>query len=62
MVKWYKADKGFGFITRDNGLDIFVHHKDIRGEDRPVLSPGQRVEFSPINRGKGLMATDVTPL
>ncbi|MDO9621460.1 MAG: cold-shock protein [Moraxellaceae bacterium] len=59
QVKWFNANKGFGFITRDNGDDIFVHYRAIRGEGHRTLREGQRVEFF-LKRGeKGLQADDV---
>jgi cold shock protein len=60
QVKWFNASKGFGFITRDNGEDIFVHFRSIRGEGHRVLKDGQRVEFSVSTGDKGLQADDVT--
>ena len=58
-VKWFNANKGFGFITRDNGDDIFVHFRSIRGEGHRVLHDGQRVEFVVSEGEKGLQAEDV---
>jgi CspA family cold shock protein len=58
-VKWFNTSKGFGFISRDSGDDIFVHFRAIRGEGHRVLVEGQRVEFSVMNRDKGLQAEDV---
>jgi len=58
-VKWFNGDKGYGFIQRDNGPDVFVHHSAIRGEGFRNLEEGQLVEFN-VERGpKGLQATDV---
>jgi CspA family cold shock protein len=59
-VKWFNTSKGFGFISRDAGDDIFVHFRAIRGEGHRVLVEGQRVEFVVMNREKGLQAEDVT--
>lgn len=59
-VKWFNTSKGFGFISRDSGDDIFVHFRAIRGEGHRVLVEGQRVEFVVMNREKGLQAEDVT--
>ena len=60
-VKWFNASKGFGFITRDSGDDIFVHFRSIRGEGHRILRDGERVEFA-VNEGdKGLQADDVAP-
>lgn len=61
-VKWFNASKGFGFITRDSGDDVFVHFRSIRGEGHRVLRDGQRVEFSVSQGDKGLQADDVTAL
>jgi CspA family cold shock protein len=58
-VKWFNTSKGFVFISRDSGDDIFVHFRAIRGEGHRVLVEGQRVEFSVMNRDKGLQAEDV---
>lgn len=61
-VKWFNTTKGFGFISRDNGDDIFVHFRAIRGEGHRILSEGQRVEYSVISREKGLQAEDVVEI
>ena len=58
-VKWFNTSKGFGFISRDSGDDIFVHFRAIRGEGHRVLVEGQRVEFTVMDREKGLQAEDV---
>lgn len=59
VVKWFNANKGFGFITRENGDDIFVHYRAICGEGHRTLREQQRVEFY-LKRGeKGLQADDV---
>ena len=58
-VKWFNVSKGFGFITRENGEDIFVHYRSIRGEGRRRLFDGQAVEFSVIDSEKGLQADDI---
>ncbi|MVW75317.1 cold-shock protein [Pseudomonas sp. R-22-3w-18] len=58
-VKWFNTSKGFGFISRDSGDDIFVHFRAIRGEGHRVLIEGQRVEFAVMQRDKGLQAEDV---
>lgn len=62
QVKWFNASKGFGFITRDTGEDIFVHFRSIRGDGHRVLKDGQRVEFSVSMGDKGLQADDVAAL
>lgn len=61
-VKWFNTSKGFGFISRDQGDDVFVHFRAIRGEGHRVLEEGQRVEFIVAHREKGLQAEDVEPL
>ena len=58
-VKWFNSNKGFGFITRDSGDDIFVHFRSIRGSGHRVLRDGQRVEFAVTRSAKGLQAEDV---
>lgn len=58
-VKWFNQGKGFGFITRDSGDDVFVHFRSIRGEGHRVLHDGQRVEFAVTSNEKGLQAEDV---
>ncbi|MBC60232.1 MAG: hypothetical protein CMQ48_05565 [Gammaproteobacteria bacterium] len=58
-VKWFNANKGFGFITRGNGEDVFVHFRSIRGKGHRVLRDGQRVDFFVSDGEKGLQAEDV---
>ena len=58
-VKWFNVSKGFGFITRENDEDIFVHYRSIRGQGRRRLFEGQSVEFAVIDSDKGLQADDV---
>lgn len=59
-VKWFNADKGFGFITRSDGKDVFVHHNAIRGEGFKTLTEGQKVEYSLTDTDRGPQAQDVT--
>lgn len=59
IVKWFNTSKGFGFISRHTGEDIFVHFRAIRGEGHRILTEGQRVEFSVIQKQRGLQAEDV---
>lgn len=59
QVKWFNSSKGFGFITRDDGQDVFVHFRSIRGEGRRFLRDGQRVAFETGQGDKGLQAEDV---
>ncbi|MGM0451393.1 MAG: cold-shock protein [Pseudomonadota bacterium] len=61
-VKWFNVKKGFGFITRDSGGDVFVHFRAIQGEGRRVLRQGQRVSYTVVEAEKGLQANDVTTL
>ena len=61
-VKWFNASKGYGFIEREEGADVFVHFSAIRGEGYRNLEEGQRVEFNVEQGQKGLQATDVAVL
>jgi CspA family cold shock protein len=61
-VKWFSNQKGYGFIVRDQGGDVFVHHTAIQSEGFRTLDEGQRVEFNVEQGPKGLQATDVIPL
>ena len=59
-VKWFNSSKGFGFIQRDGGEDVFVHFKAITGSGYKSLEEGQKVEFSVTKGAKGLQAEEVT--
>jgi cold shock protein len=59
-VKWFNDDKGFGFIEREGGEDVFVHFSSIRGEGYKSLNEGQKVEFTLGQGQKGPQALDVT--
>ncbi|TXI32027.1 MAG: cold-shock protein [Aquipseudomonas alcaligenes] len=58
-VKWFNDSKGYGFIQRESGPDVFVHYRAIRGEGHRSLIEGQQVEFAVIQGQKGLQAEDV---
>ena len=59
-VKWFNDSKGFGFIEREQGEDVFVHYSSIRGTGYKSLEDGQKVEFTLSQGQKGPQATDVT--
>lgn len=61
-VKWFNTSKGFGFISRESGEDVFVHFRAIRGEGHRILIEGQRVDFTIVLRDKGPQAEDVVIL
>jgi CspA family cold shock protein len=61
-VKWFNADKGFGFISRADGDDVFVHHTAIVGEGYRSLDEGQKVSFDVTQGQKGPQASNVTKL
>jgi CspA family cold shock protein len=61
-VKWFNAQKGFGFIQREGGPDVFVHHSAIQGEGYRELTEGERVEFAITQGPKGPQASNVTRL
>ncbi|WP_346795798.1 cold shock domain-containing protein [Halomonas sp. Bachu 37] len=59
-VKWFNTNKGYGFITRDNGDDVFVHFRAIRGRGNRMLTEGQIVRYHVIKNERGLQADDVS--
>ncbi len=59
-VKWFNAAKGFGFIQRESGEDVFVHFSAIQSEGYRSLDEGSNVEFEVLNGPKGLQAANVT--
>ena len=61
-VKWFNGGKGYGFISREGGEDVFVHHSAILAEGYRNLEEGQRVEFNVVQGPKGLQAASVTTL
>jgi cold shock protein len=61
-VKWFNASKGFGFIQRQNGEDVFVHFSAIQSEGYKSLNDGQAVEFEVTKGPKGLQASNVAAL
>jgi CspA family cold shock protein len=61
-VKWFNAEKGFGFICNDEGGDVFVHHTAIIGEGYRSLDEGQKVSFDMTQGQKGPQASNVTKL
>ena len=58
-VKWFNDAKGYGFIAREDGPDVFVHYTSIEGEGFKSLSEGQPVEFEIVEGPKGLQASNV---
>ena len=61
-VKWFNATKGYGFIEREAGEDVFVHYTAIQSDGYRTLNEGQMVEFTIQQGPKGLQATDVVAL
>ena len=61
-VKWFNDSKGYGFISRDNGPDVFVHYSAIQGEGFRSLREGQSVEMEVTQGLKGPQASNVVPL
>ncbi len=62
IVKWFNDSKGFGFIQRDSGEDIFVHFRAIQGDGYRSLKDGEKVEFNVVEGQKGLQAEEVRKL
>jgi len=58
-VKWFNSSKGFGFISQENGEDVFVHFQAIVSDGYKTLDEGQKVEFAVTQGEKGLQASDV---
>lgn len=61
-VKWFNEAKGFGFIQRENGADLFVHFRSIIGQGFKSLAEGQRVSFTEVSGQKGPQAENVVAL
>jgi len=61
VVKWFNASKGYGFIQRQSGEDVFVHFSAIQSDGYKTLNEGQQVEFEVKQGPKGLQAENVTP-
>ncbi len=61
-VKWFSNEKGYGFIEREQGEDVFVHFTAIATEGYKSLTEGQRVEFEVVQGDKGLQASNVQPI
>ncbi|SEB88009.1 cold-shock protein [Paenibacillus sp. GP183] len=61
-VKWFNSEKGFGFIQRENGDDVFVHFSAIQGDGYKSLDEGQRVEFNVVKGQRGPQAENVVKL
>ena len=61
-VKWFNAEKGFGFISTEDGNDVFVHFSAIQSEGYKTLDEGQKVEFDIVDGAKGPQAANVVRL
>ena len=62
IVKWFNESKGFGFITSEEGGDVFVHYSELQGDGFKSLSEGQAVSFDVVDSPKGPKAANVTKL
>ncbi|AEJ39017.1 cold-shock DNA-binding domain-containing protein [Sulfobacillus acidophilus TPY] len=61
-VKWFSAEKGYGFLEREDGGDVFVHYSAINGEGFRTLNEGERVEFEVVEGDRGPQAANVVRL
>jgi len=61
-VKWFNSEKGYGFITTDEGSDIFAHYSQIQKEGFKSLEEGERVEFDVVDGDKGPQAANITSI
>lgn len=61
-VKWFNAEKGYGFISTDEGEDVFVHFSAIQGEGFKALEEGQKVQFEVVEGARGPQASNVTKI
>ncbi len=62
VVKWFNGSKGFGFISRESGDDVFVHFSEIKSDGYRDLNEGDKVEYTVAQGEKGLQATEVVKL
>lgn len=61
-VKWFNGEKGFGFITSEDGKDVFVHYSQIQKDGYRTLEEGEKVQFDIVDSAKGPQAENVTAL
>ncbi|HEM3648323.1 TPA: cold-shock protein [Streptococcus suis] len=61
-VKWFNAEKGFGFISQENGADVFAHFSEIQSDGFRSLDEGQKVTFDVESGQRGLQATNITKI
>jgi CspA family cold shock protein len=62
IVKWFSSQKGYGFLSQENGPDVFVHHSALHGEGNKTLEVNQNVEFDITEGPKGPQAANVRPV
>jgi CspA family cold shock protein len=62
VVKWFSSQRGYGFVSQENGPDVFVHHSAIQGEGTKSLEENQKVEFDITEGPKGPQAMNVRPV